>query len=238
VMENGLVSPVDEGTPQGGPLSPLLSNLVLDELDRELERRGHRLVRYADDCNIYVGSGGAGRRVMRSISRFVTSRLKLKVNESKSAVARPAERKFLGFSISSGREAKRRIAPKALTRCKQKIRELTRRTRGISTKRMVEELGAYLRGWKSYFGFCETPSVLKGLDQWIRRRLRSVIWKQWKQGTKRFRELRQHGIGRDLAAQTVGSACGPWRLANSPALNLALSNTYFDSLGLPRLFNG
>jgi RNA-directed DNA polymerase len=180
VMENGLVSPVDEGTPQGGPLSPLLSNLVLDELDRELERRGHRFVRYADDCNIYVRSVGAGRRVMESITRFIRRRLKLKVNESKSAVARPAERKFLGFSISNGEESKRCIAPKALLRCKRKIRELTRRTRGVSLERMVKELASYLRGWKSYFGFCETPSVLHRLDQWIRRRLRSVIWKQRK----------------------------------------------------------
>jgi len=204
------VSPVEEGTPQGGPLSPLLSNLVLDELDRELERRGHRFVRYADDCNIYVRSVGAGRRVMRSITRFITRRLKLKVNESKSAVARPGERKFLGFSISSGREPKRRIASKALVRAKRKIRELTRRTRGISVERMVKELASYLRGWKSYFGFCETPSVLHGLDQWIRRRLRSVIWKQRKR-----------------------RAC--WRLANSPVLNAAFPIAYFDSLGLPRL---
>ena len=180
VMENGLVSPVDEGTPQGGPLSPLLSNLVLDELDRELERHGHCFVRYADDCNIYVRSVGAGRRVMESITRFIRRRLKLKVNESKSAVARPAERKFLGFSISNGEESKRCIAPKALLRCKRKIRELTRRTRGVSLERMVKELASYLRGWKSYFGFCETPSVLHRLDQWIRRRLRSVIWKQRK----------------------------------------------------------
>ncbi len=238
VMENGLVSPVDEGTPQGGPLSPLLSNLVLDELDRELERRGHRFVRYADDCNIYVCSGGAGRRVMASVSRFITRRLKLKVNESKSAVARPAERKFLGFSISNAKQPRRRIAPKALLRCKRKIRELTRRTRGISVERMAKELTSYLRGWKSYFGFCETPSMLKSLDQWIRRRLRSVIWKQWKRGTIRFRKLRQRGVGRDLAAQTTGSAQGPWRLANSPALALALPIAYFDSLGLPRLFTG
>jgi RNA-directed DNA polymerase len=213
VMENGLVSPVDEGTPQGGPLSPLLSNLVLDELDRELERRGHRFVRYADDCNIYVRSGGAGRRVMKSVTGFITRRLKLKVNESKSAVARPAERKFLGFSIGAGKESKRRIAPKALLRCKRKIRELTRRTRGISLERMTKELASYLRGWKGYFGICETPSVLKGLDQWIRRRLRSVIWKQKKRRSS-------------------------WHLANSPALSVAFPNAYFDSLGLPRLFAG
>ena len=238
VMENGLVSPVDEGTPQGGPLSPLLSNLVLDELDRELERRGHRFVRYADDCNIYVRSGGAGQRVMRSVTRFITRRLKLKVNESKSAVARPAERKFLGFSISNAKEPKRRIAPKALLRCKRKIRELTRRTRGISLERMTKELASYLRGWKSYFGFCETPSVLRKLDQWIRRRLRSMIWLHWKHSRVRFRQLQQRGVGKDLAAQTVGSSHSCWRLANSPALTVALPIAYFDSLGLPHLFAG
>jgi RNA-directed DNA polymerase len=236
VMENGLVSPVDEGTPQGGPLSPLLSNLVLDELDRELERRGHRFVRYADDSNIYVRSRTAGQRVMKSVSGFITRRLKLKVNQSKSAVARTAERKFLGFSISNAREPKRRIAPKALLRCKRKIRELTRRTRGISTKQMVEELASYLRGWQSYFGFCETPSVLRNLDQWLRHRLRSLIWKQWRRGTTRFRELRKRGVNVALAAQTAGSAQGPWCLANSPALSVALPTAYFDSLGLPRLF--
>jgi RNA-directed DNA polymerase len=238
VMENGLVSAVDEGTPQGGPLSPLLSNLVLDELDRELERRGHSFVRYADDCNIYVRSGGAGQRVMKSVTNFITRRLKLKVNESKSAVARPAERKFLGFSISNAKEPKRRIAPKALLRCKQKIRELTRRTRGISLERMTKDLASYLRGWKSYFGICETPSLLQKLDQWIRRRLRSVIWKQWRHSRVRFRQLSQRGVGKDLAAQTVGSSHSCWRLANSPALSVALPNAYFDSLGLPRLFTG
>src|SRR6266446_4276884 len=178
VMENGLVSSVEEGTPQGGPLSPLLSNLVLDELDRELERRQHRFVRYADDCNIYVASERAGKRVMQSVTGFLRRRLKLKVNQAKSAVARPQERKFLGFSFTGGREPKRRIAPKALLRCKQRVRELTRRTRGISLEQMTKELARYLRGWKSYFGYCQTPSVLHGLDQWIRRRLRSVIWKQ------------------------------------------------------------
>jgi RNA-directed DNA polymerase len=153
-------------------------------------------------------------------------------------VALSAERKFLGFSISNAKEPKRRIAPKALLRAKRKIGELTRRRRGISVQQMVKELAAYLRGWKSYFGFCETPSLLKALDKWIRRRLRSMIWKQWKQGTRRFRELRKRGVGRALAAQTAGSAQGPWRLANSPALALALSNADFDSLGLPRLRAG
>lgn len=235
VMENGLVSPVDEGTPQGGPLSPLLSNIVLDELDRELERRGHRHTRYADDCNIYVRSQRAGERVMESITRYLTTKLKLKVNQAKSAVARPKDRKFLGFSFTNGREARRRIAPKAILRFKERIRELTCRTRGISIEQRAQELSAYLRGWRGYFGFCQTPSVLEDLDQWLRRRLRSVTWKQWKRGRKRFAELRTRGIGRDLAAQTAGSPLGPWRLGKSPALSYALPNSYFDSLGIPRL---
>jgi RNA-directed DNA polymerase len=235
VMESGLVSAVDEGTPQGGPLSPLLSNLVLDELDQELERRGLRFARYADDSNIYVRSRRAGERVMESITRFITVKLKLKVNDEKSAVARPWERKFLGFSFTWNREPKRRIAPKAVFRFKEKIRELTQRTRGVSAQRMADELARYLRGWVGYFGKCETPSVLAELDRWLRRRLRSVIWKQWKRGSVRFAELRKRGVGQDLAAQTAGSAHGPWRLANSPALAFALPNAYFDSLGIPRL---
>jgi RNA-directed DNA polymerase len=237
-MEDGLVGPVDEGTPQGGPLSPLLSNLVLDELDRELERRKHCFVRYADDCNIYVRSQRAGERVKRSITSFITRRLKLKVNEAKSAVARPAERKFLGFSFTGAKEPKRRIALKALARFKRKVRELTGRTRGISIERMTKELASYLRGWKSYFGFSQTPSVFRNLDPWIRRRLRSMIWKQWKHGKVRFAKLCGLGVSKDLAAQTVGNAHGPWHIANSPALSYALPNAYFDKLGVPRLFTG
>ena len=236
VMENGLVSPVDEGTPQGGPLSPLLSNLMLDELDRELERRRHCFVRYADDCNIYVRSQRAGERVKRSITGFIARRLKLKVNEAKSAVARPVERKFLGFSFTGAKEPKRRIAPKALVRFKRKVRELTGRTRGISIERMTKELTSYLRGWKGYFGFCETPSVLESLDQWIRRRLRSVIWRQWKRG--RYARLRQLGVPRALATTTAASSHSCWRMANSPAMSLALPIAHFDALGLPRLFPG
>src|SRR5438105_2907064 len=232
VMEDGLVSAVDEGTPQGGPLSPLLSNLVLDELDRELERRGHRFVRYADDCNIYVGSERAGQRVMESVTRFIMHRLKLKVNQAKSAVARPWQRKFLGFSFTSEREPRRRIAPKAIARFKERIREQTRRTRGISLQQMVKEIATYLRGWLGYFGDCQTPSVLQNLEAWVRRRLRSVVWKQWKRGRTRFRELRKRGVSKDLAAQTAGSPHGPWRLANSPALAIALPNAYFAELGL------
>jgi RNA-directed DNA polymerase len=235
VMENGLVSPVDEGTPQGGPLSPLLSNIVLDELDQELERRGLRHARYADDCNIYVRSRRAGERVMASITAFITSKLKLKVNQQKSAVAQPRMRKFLGFSFTSNQEPKRRIAPKAILRFKERIRELTRRTRGVSVEKMAEDLSRYLRGWQGYFGFCETPSVLGELDQWTRRRLRSFLWKQWKRGPVRFTELTRRGVSKDLAVRTVKSPRGPWRLANSPALALALPNAYFDSLGIPRL---
>ena len=235
VMENGLVRPTDEGTPQGGPLSPLLSNLVLDELDRELERRGHRFVRYADDCNIYVRSERAGHRVMESVTRFITRKLKLKVNESKSAVARPKERQLLGFTFTGGRKPKRRIAPKAAVRFRKRVRELTRRTRGVSFRRMIDELSIYVRGWRGYFGFCQTPSVLEHLDSWIRRRLRSVIWKQWKRGRRRFAELRRRGIGKDLAAQTAGSPHGPWRISQSPALSVAFPNAFFDSHGLPRL---
>jgi RNA-directed DNA polymerase len=238
VLENGLVGPVDEGTPQGGPLSPLLSNIVLDEFDRELERRGLRFARYADDSNIYVRSRRAGERVMASVTRFITTKLKLKVNEQKSAVARPWERKFLGFSFTGNREPKRRIAPKAVLRFKEKVRELTRRTRGVSVEKMAGELGQYLRGWIGYFGQCQTPSVLQGLEEWTRRRLRSVIWKQWERGLVRFAELRKRGVGKDLAAKTAGSAHGPWRLANSPALAFALPNAYFDSLGIPRLTGG
>lgn len=235
VMENGLVGPTEEGTPQGGPLSPLLSNLVLDDLDRELERRGLRFARYADDCNIYVRSRRAGLRVMASVSAFITKRLKLKVNESKSAVARPWARKFLGFSFSANRKPKRRIAPQAIGRFKKRVRELTRRTRGSSLKQMIQKLSRYLVGWRGYFGFCETASILADLDAWIRRRLRCVVWRAWKRGRKRYAELRKRGIGKDLAAQSAGSPKGPWRLSKSPALSLALPNAFLSRIGLPNL---
>jgi RNA-directed DNA polymerase len=238
VMENGLVSPVDEGTPQGGPLSPLLSNLVLDELDRELEQRGHRFVRYADDCNIYVRSGRAGQRVMESVTRFISEKLKLKVNREKSAVARPQERKFLGFSFTRNRKPKRRIAPKAKVRFKQRVRELTGRTRGVSLEERVRELAAYLRGWRSYFGFCQTPWVLVHLDSWLRRRLRSVLWAQWKQVGRRRAELERRGVSREWATKTACSNLGPWRLSQEPSLCQALPNAFFDALGLPRLATG
>src|SRR5215510_9995730 len=236
VMENGLVSPSMEGTPQGGPLSPLLSNLVLDELDRELEHRGHRFVRYADDCNIYVRSERAGQRVMQSISRFITQKLKLKVNEAKSAVARPQERKFLGFSFTAGPDIKRIIAPKSLDRFKQRIREITRRAKGVSIETTMEELASYLRGWRGYFGFCQTPEVLVALTRWVRLRLRAALWRQWKTPRRRRAELIALGVTERLANNTAGSGRGPWHLARSKALSVGHSNVYFRSLGLPSLF--
>ena len=235
VMENGLVSPTTEGTPQGGPLSPLLSNLVLDELDRELMRRGHRFVRYADDCNIYVRSRLAGERVMTTVTRFIEKRLKLRVNRDKSAVAQPRERKFLGFSFTWGAACKRRLAPKTLLRFKRKVRELTCRTRGISLQQMVKELGCYLKGWHGYFGFCQTPSVLNRLEEWMRHRLRATAWKLWKCSRVRFTELRRGNVDCELAKRTVGSGHGPWRLSNSLAMSLALPLAYFTAMGLPRL---
>src|SRR5499425_3549159 len=224
VMENGLVSPSVEGTPQGGPLSPLLSNLVLDELDQELERRGHRFVRYADDCNIYVRSERAGQRVMKSITRFITQKLKLKVNEAKSAVARPQERKFLGFSFTAGPEVKRVIAPKALDRFKRRIREITRRAKSVSIEKTMEELAPYMRGWRTYFGFCETPIVLKYLTRWVRLRLRAALWRQWKTARRRRAALIALGVPPQLARTTAGSGHGPWYLARSKALSIGLSN--------------
>jgi RNA-directed DNA polymerase len=238
VMEDGLVSPSVEGTPQGGPLSPLLSNLVLDELDRELERRGHRFVRYADDSNIYVRSERAGQRVMESVKRFITEKLKLKVNESKSAVAKPQERKFLGFSFTSGKELKRKIAPKAIDRFKERVREITHQSRGQSMKTVMEELAQYIRGWRAYYGFCETPSVLQRLESWVRRRIRCAFWRQWKTGRKRYAELVKRGVNEELAGKTAGSRRGPWRVSQSPALGMALSNAYLASLGLPSLVGG
>ncbi len=235
MMEGGLASPTVEGTPQGGPLSPLLSNLMLDVLDKELEKRGHPFVRYADDCNIYVRSQRAGERVMASIEQFLAKRLKLKVNKAKSAVAKPSVRKFLGFSFTSGKEPRRRVAPQALDRFKARVRKLTRRTRGRSLPQIVKELSVYLRGWRGYFGFCQTPSVLRALDEWTRRRLRAIAWKQWKRGRTRFAELRRCGVGRDLAAQTASSPCRPWRISSSPALHIALPKGFLSSLGLPSI---
>jgi RNA-directed DNA polymerase len=235
VLENGLVSPSVEGTPQGGPLSPLLSNVVLDELDRELERRGHRFVRYADDSNVYVRSERAGQRVMESISRFITQKLKLKVNEEKSAVARPEQRKFLGFSFTAGPEVKRIVAPKALNQFKQRIRDITRRAKSVSIETTMNELAPFMRGWRGYFGFCEAPDVLIYLTRWVRLRLRAALWRQWKTPRRRRAALLQLGVHPRLASNTAGSGRGAWYLARAKALSVGLSNAYFKSLGLPSL---
>ena len=236
ILENGLISRPREGSVQGGPLSPFLSNVVLDELDQELEARGHRFTRYADDCNIYVKSERAGQRVMASISRFIAQRLKLKVNTEKSAVEKPQNRKFLGFSFTAGNAPNRRkIALASIQRFKAKVRSLTRRNSSISLEQRIEKLAAYLRGWRGYYGFCETAKVLRDLDSWIRRRLRCVIWTQWKVYRKRKKELIRRGVGEELAHTTAWSAKGPWAICHTPGVRIALNNQYFDALGLPRL---
>jgi RNA-directed DNA polymerase len=232
VMESGLVSPTEEGTPQGGPLSPLLSNLMLDDLDKELTRRGHRFVRYADDCNIYVKSLAAGQRVMESVSRFITKKLKLKVNEGKSAVDWASRRSFLGFSFHNVKEPRIRIAPKARERFKDRIRELTSRHQAWSLPRRIRELNAYLRGWKGYFGHIETPSIWRAMDGWIRRRLRALIWRQWKHAKKRYGELRRWGVPPEYASIVFRRQGGSWAMSQSRAMTLAFPPERWKELGL------
>jgi RNA-directed DNA polymerase len=235
-MEQGVVGPTKEGTPQGGPLSPLLSNVVLDELDRELDRRGHRFCRYADDSNIYVRSLRAGERVMASVTEFITRKLKLRINQAKSRVASAWERDFLGFSVTRGAAHKRSIGRKAMRRFKGRIRELTRRNRGVSLAHVVSDLTKYVRGWIGYFGFCETHSVLRNLDAWIRRRLRCYIWKQWKTFKRRRRGLMERGIAEAPASQNAARSRGCWSTSNVPPMRRAFPIAYFDACGLPRMF--
>ena len=215
-------------------MSPLLANVLLDEVDKELEKRKHTFVRYADDCNVYVRSRRAGERVMELLRRLY-AKLRLRINETKSAVARPEERKFLGFSISND-GSERRIAPKALDKFKARIRDMTCRTRGKSLPQVVDELKPYLIGWRSYFDFCQTPRVLTNLEAWTRRRLRMYLWRQWQNGHKRFKELRRRGVPKFLAAVAAGSPTGFWRMSGHPAVQMALRNHAFDALGLPRLY--
>ena len=229
--EGKLIKP-EMGTPQGGPLSPLLANLMLDNLDRELERRAHRFVRYADDCNIYLKSKRAGWRVLGSISLLLSRHLKLSVNEAKSAVDRPWKRQFLGFTFSA--RLNRRISSKAIKRFKSRIREITCRVRGRRIEVIVKELRRFIRGWQAYYDFTEVRHILKELDSWVKRRLRCYLWKQW--GRRGYRELRKLGVSRELAWNTAKSAHGPWRLSRSPGLAFALPAKYFAGLGLPRLF--
>ncbi|MDZ3230184.1 group II intron reverse transcriptase/maturase [Klebsiella quasipneumoniae] len=236
VMEAGLVRPVTEGTPQGGPLSPLLSNLLLDDFDKELEKRGLKFARYADDCNVYVKSERAGNRVMAGLTHWLSRKLKLKVNADKSAVAHPETRKLLSYSFRRGQQVWCVVSPESVKRFKTRIKELTRRTTGRSLEQLIQPLKRYLTGWKSYYRLNQWSSLMRGLSRWIRRRLRSILWKQWKTGSKRYKELRSRGISKALAAQTVGSCHKQWRISCSPALNIALPNRLFTGLGLPEGF--
>jgi len=230
---NGQYEKTTEGVPQGSPLSPLLANIVLNELDWELEKRGHTFVRYADDCQIYVSSQRAGERVKQSLTYFIEHTLRLKVNESKSAVDRPWKRQFLGFTFSPRRGHKLKVSEAALEKLKYTVRGLCRRTRGKSIYQIIAELRKSLLGWKAYFGIAEVKSPLRDIDKWIRRKLRCYLYKQW--GRSGYRKLRKLGVKRQLAWNTAKSAHGPWRLSNSPALTYALSNKYFANLGLPSL---
>lgn len=237
VLLHGVVVATGEGTPQGGPLSPLLANVLLDDLDKELERRGHRFVRYADDCNVYVRTRRAGERVKQGISNFLHSRLKLTVNEAKSAVDFPHRRKFLGFSMQLGKTVRVRLAPQSIQRCKMKVRELTSRSRSQSQESRISRLSSYLRGWVHYFALADTPSPFEVLDGWIRRRLRLCIWKQWKRAYTRFKNLRQLGLPEWVAWEAAGSKKGLWRIADSPPLKRTLTNAYWRSQGLVSLLD-
>ena len=225
-----------EGTPQGGPLSPLLANILLDELDKELERRGHAFCRYADDCNIYVHSQRAGERVMASVTQFLEKKLKLRVNQAKSAVARPFERKFLGLRVIRHKHARLSIAPKSLKRAKDTIRRITRRNRGVSLAQVLEELGRFTDGWVGYFWIARTPSVFQELDAWTRRRLRCYQWKQWKTWRHRARELLKMGVERYLAWGAAYNGAGPWRIAGCPAMTQGLTNARLGEMGYHSLY--
>ncbi|ASS87041.1 group II intron reverse transcriptase/maturase [Geobacillus lituanicus] len=236
VMINGVVMETQEGTPQGGPLSPLLSNILLDELDKELEKRGHKFVRYADDCNIYVRTKKAGERVMKSITAFIEKKLRLKVNETKSAVDRPWRRKFLGFSFTPSKEPKIRIAKESIRRMKQRIRTMTSRSKPIPMPERIEQLNQYILGWSGYFSLAETPSVFKELDGWIRRRLRMCQWKEWKLPRTRVRKLQSLGVPKQKAYEWGNTRKKYWRVAASPILHKALGNSYWESQGLKSLY--
>ena len=232
VMVNGVVMETEEGTPQGGPLSPLLSNIMLDDLDKELEKRGHKFVRYADDCNIYVKTQHAGERVMESVREFLEKKLKLKVNPKKSKVDKAQRVKFLGFSFYKHKgEMLIRVAGWSLERFREKLRRLTKRTRSGKLEEIIREINTYTVGWIGYYRQANTPSVYEGLDGWIRRRLRQMIWKRWKRGTTRYRELVKLGVPKRWAQEGAGGT-SPWRMAASPVINQGLSNGYFRDLGL------
>lgn len=236
VMVNGVVIQRDEGTPQGGPLSPLLANVLLDELDKELERRGHSFCRYADDCNIYVRSERAGQRVMSSVGRWLERKLRLKVNRAKSAVGRPGQRKFLGLRLVDEGEVHIGLAPESITRFKRGIREITNRNRGVNLAHVIEQLNRYTRGWANYFAIATQERIFKGLDGWIRRRLRCFLWKQWKTTRARVRHLMRSGTERRLAwGLCNGKGHGPWSVARHTAMHRAVSNQYLEQQGYQSL---
>jgi RNA-directed DNA polymerase len=235
LMEGGITSMRTEGTPQGGPLSPLLSNILLDDLDRELEKRGLSFCRYADDCNIYVGSKRAGERVMQEVTAFLERRLKLKVNASKSAVARPWERKFLGYSMTWHKKPKLKIAEASRKRLAEKLRKTMREARGKSLKQTIERLNPVLRGWIAYFRLTEVKGVLEELDGWIRRKLRTVLWRQWKRVYARAKNLMRAGIDKVRAWRSATNGRGPWWNGGASHMNAAYPKSWFDRMGLVSL---
>jgi group II intron reverse transcriptase/maturase len=237
VMVGGAVRVQEEGTPQGGPLSPLLSNILLDELDKELERRGHRFCRYADDCNIYVKSQAAGERVMESITRFLEKRLRLRVNEEKSAVGRPWERKFLGYSMTWHKSPKLKVAAASIKRAKAHIREIMRKGRGRSLTRVIGELTPYLRGWVNYFRLSSVKRGFEALDEWLRRKLRCILWRQWKNPRTRARKLMERGIEKARAYTSAYNGRGPWWNAGASHMNLAIPVTWLDQQGFLSLLD-
>jgi group II intron reverse transcriptase/maturase len=235
IMEDGLVSQRTEGTPQGGPLSPLLSNVLLDELDKELERRGHRFVRYADDCNVYVRSKAAGERVLTSIERFLRERLRLVVNREKSAVDRPWKRKFLGYTFTMHYQPKLKVAPESVKRFKGRVREILRRGRGRRLADVIAELRPVLIGWLSYYRKSQVRITFERLDQWIGRKLRAILWRQWKRPWTRAKKMIQRGLGHERAWISATNGRGPWWNAGASHMNQAVPTRYLSRLGLVNL---
>lgn len=237
VMEDGLVSPTREGTPQGGPLSPLLSNILLDELDKELERRGHSFCRYADDCNVYVRSRRAGERLMASITKFLERRLKLKVNMEKSAVGRPWQRSFLGYSMTWDNPARLKVAPSSVKRLKSKLKAAFRKGKGRNIQRFTKEINPLLRGWINYYSLCEVKNVFSDLDGWIRRRYRCILWRQWKRPYTRMKNLMKYGLSEERAAMSAFNERGPWWNSGASHMNTAFPKSCFEALGLVSLLS-
>jgi RNA-directed DNA polymerase len=237
MMTGGIASQRTEGTPQGGPLSPLMSNVLLDELDKELERRGHKFCRYADDCNIYVQSRSAGERVMESVTRFLSDRLRLKVNAEKSAVARPWERKFLGYTMTWHKRPRLKAAPESIQRLKAKVREIFREGKGHSLLQVIKDLNRLLGGWIQYFRLAEVKGIFEELDSWIRRRLRCLIWRRWKRPFTRAKNLMQRGLEKLRAWKSATNGRGAWWNAGASHLNEAFPKSYFDRLGLKSLLD-